>query len=94
MTPLFKTFTMPDTVFHKFFFPSIQPVTVVKRIIAVLDEQDSQHISVPFYTNICPYLRHLPSFIRDLAQWAANANYAMDHFQNISGRRADEVKKD
>ncbi|KAG6910966.1 hypothetical protein DXG01_006020 [Tephrocybe rancida] len=69
MTPLFQTFSVPDNVFYKFFFPTVQPVTVVKRIIAVLDEQDSQHISVPFYTNLCPYITHMPSFIRDLTQW-------------------------
>ncbi|KAG6842050.1 hypothetical protein C0991_003576 [Blastosporella zonata] len=68
MTPLFEKATLPDNVFYKFFFPTIQPVTVVKRIIAVLDEQDSQHISVPFYANFSPYVQHLPSFLRDLAQ--------------------------
>ncbi|KAG6903406.1 hypothetical protein C0995_005429 [Termitomyces sp. Mi166 len=90
LTPLFNTFYTPDTVFSNFFFPSVQPVAVVKRIIAVLDEQDSQYIRIPFYVNICPYLQHMPSFLRDLAQWAAYANNAMDHFSKVTGRRQDE----
>ncbi|KAG6878564.1 hypothetical protein C0993_003019 [Termitomyces sp. T159_Od127] len=94
VTPLFRTFSMPDTVFSKFFFPSVQPVALVKRIIAVLDEQDSQHISIPFYVTLCPYLQHMPSFLRDLAQWLAHANYAMDHFTKVTGYRQDEEKKD
>ncbi|KAG6832146.1 hypothetical protein H0H92_004877 [Tricholoma furcatifolium] len=88
-TSMFNTVTFPDTAFHKFFFPSVQPVTVVKSIIAALDEQDSVHIYLPFYTNFAPYLRHLPSFLRDFAQWLGNPpfiknKYLEEHFKSAS----------
>ncbi|KAG5728470.1 Short-chain dehydrogenase/reductase family 16C member 6 [Termitomyces sp. T112] len=93
MTPMFNTFSTPDTAFYKFLFPSVQPVALVKRIIAVLDEQDSQCIRIPFYVHLCPFLQHMPSFFRDLAQWLAHANFAMDHFSKLTGRRQDEEKE-
>jgi hypothetical protein len=43
----------------------------VKRIIAALDERHSQQIYLPFYANFAPYLNHLPSFLRDFAQWVS-----------------------
>jgi hypothetical protein len=43
----------------------------VKRIIATLDEQHSQTIYLPFYVNFTPFLRLLPSFLRDFAQWVS-----------------------
>lgn len=70
-TPMFSTIKWPPFALHRFFFPSIPSVTVVKRVIAALDEQHSQTIMVPFYVLITPYLRHLPSFMRDFAQWAS-----------------------
>ncbi|KAG5648850.1 hypothetical protein DXG03_000199 [Asterophora parasitica] len=81
---------VPDRAWYKFFFPTIQPITVVKRIIAALDDQHSQQISIPFYTNFVPFLPHLPSFMRDFAQWVANANYSMERFTKVSGLRPDE----
>ncbi|KAG6821501.1 hypothetical protein H0H93_000009 [Arthromyces matolae] len=69
LTPMFQTFSMPETAFHKFLFPSVQPVAVVKKVIAALDEQDSQDITLPFYTHAAPYLRLFPSFARDFFQW-------------------------
>ena len=68
-TTMFSTATFPSFPFFKFFCPSVQPVTVVKRIIAALDDQHSQTVLLPFYTNFIPYTRHLPSFLRDLVQW-------------------------
>jgi len=90
LTPMFKTLSVPESSWYKFFFPSVQPITIVKSIIAALDEQHSQHIMLPFYTNFIPYLSHLPSFLHDFVQWIAHANYAMVHFSKISGRRSEE----
>jgi hypothetical protein len=70
-TTMFSTVTFPSFLFFKFLCPSVQPVTVVKRIIAALDDQHSQTILLPFYTNFIPYIRHLPSFLRDLVQWVS-----------------------
>jgi len=70
-TAMFSTVTFPSFPFFKFFCPSVQPVTVVKRIIAALDDQHSQTVLLPFYTNFIPYIGHLPSFLRDLVQWVS-----------------------
>lgn len=71
-TPLFSRLpSLPANTssFYKFFTPSLQPVTVVKRIIAALDERHSRVIFMPFYTQFVPYLPILPSFARDFVQW-------------------------
>jgi len=47
----------------------LEPITVVKAIIAALDEQHSRTVYLPFYANFVPLLRLLPSFLRDFAQW-------------------------
>jgi len=89
-TPLFSTVRLPDNWFYKFFVPSLPPVTVVKAIIAALDERHSRILYMPFYTNFTPWLKVVPSFIRDLGQWLSGADYAMRGFVKISGRRPEE----
>jgi hypothetical protein len=66
---MFQTVKLPPNPLHRFCFPSIPPVTLVKSIITALDEQLSQVIMVPFYTQFGPLLKILPSFVRDLLQW-------------------------
>ncbi|KAI0254760.1 retinal short-chain dehydrogenase/reductase [Lactifluus subvellereus] len=101
LTSLFSTVRLPTSWLFRFCFPSLEPIAVVKRIIATLDEQHSQTIYLPFYANFTPLLRLLPSFLRDFAQWVSplystsdlpltTCNYAMDGFVKISGRREDE----
>lgn len=68
MTPMFSSITFPPVPSLKFLLPSVQAVTVVKSIITALDESQSQIIMTPFWTNSAPLMRHLPSFLRDLAQ--------------------------
>ena len=65
---MFKTASFPKFPLFKFFSPSLQPVTVVKRVIAALNDQHSQTIFIPFFVNFVPFVGHLPSFLRDLAQ--------------------------
>lgn len=104
---MFKTISFPKSPFFRFFCPSLQPVAVVKRIIAALNDQHSQTIYMPFYVNFGPYVGLLPSFLRDLIQkvdltapyfefiWIyhkiAGADYAMVNFVKLSGLRPDEV---
>ncbi|KAI0005082.1 retinal short-chain dehydrogenase/reductase [Russula compacta] len=90
LTPLFSTIRLPDSWFFRFCFPSLEPIAVVKKIIAALDGQHSQTVYLPFYANFTPILRLLPSFLRDFAQWFTNADYAMESFTKVSGRREDE----
>ncbi|KAF9006603.1 retinal short-chain dehydrogenase/reductase [Cyathus striatus] len=91
LTPLFKTINFPRNPVFQFFLPSVQPITIVKRIIQALDEQHSQTIMVPFYANFMPALRLMPSFLQDFLRWITYADYAMGHFIKISGRREDEL---
>jgi len=90
LTPLFSTVSIPQNWLYKFFVPSLAPVTVAKAVIAALDEQHSRVIYLPFYANFVPYLILMPSFIRDFGQWLSGADYGMDHFVKVSGRRSDE----
>ncbi|KAF8622123.1 hypothetical protein AX15_007256 [Amanita polypyramis BW_CC] len=90
MTPMFSSITFPPVPSLEFFLPTVQPVTVVKRIIAALDENQSQVILTPFWTIFAPVLQHLPSFVRDLAQNVTGADYSMQNFVKITGRRKDE----
>jgi len=90
LTPLFSTIHLPSGWFFRFCFPSLEPVAVVKAIITVLDEQHSRTVYLPFYANFTPLLSLLPSYLRDLAQWITGADYAMDGFVKVSGRREDE----
>lgn len=68
LTPLFSSIELPSNPIFKFVAPSIAPVTVVKSIITALDAQQSRTIYLPFYTNLTPALRMVPSYVRDLAQ--------------------------
>ncbi|PPQ77662.1 hypothetical protein CVT25_011097 [Psilocybe cyanescens] len=90
LTPMFKTVSLPKYPGFSFLAPSIHPVSLVKKIIAALDDQHSQTIFLPFYVNFVPYVGHLPSFLRDVFQWISGADYAMENFVKISGRRPDE----
>ncbi|TFY72993.1 hypothetical protein EVG20_g39 [Dentipellis fragilis] len=90
LTPLFSTVRLPSSWLYKFFVPSVAPVDVAKKVIAALDEQHSQTIYLPFYANFVPYLKIVPSFIRDFAQWLSYADHGMEEFVKVSGRRPDE----
>jgi len=89
-TPMFSTVILPTFPFFTFFCPTVQPVTVVKKIITALDDRHSQTILLPFYTNFIPYIGHLPSFLRDFVQWVSGADTAMARFIKTSGRRPEE----
>jgi len=90
-TPLFSTATFPDNVFFRFFVPSLAPVTVVKAIIAALDSQESRMILLPFYTYSVLIMKLLPSFVRDLVQKIAYADFVMKDFTKATAIREDEM---
>jgi len=89
-TPLFSSANMPTHPLGKFFIPSLHPVTVVKKVIAALDEQHSQILLLPFYANFVPYLQHMPSFVVDFVNWILGVDSAMKSFVKVSGRRPEE----
>ncbi|KAL9713142.1 hypothetical protein Ac2012v2_004383 [Leucoagaricus gongylophorus] len=98
-TSLFQTIRYPSKKIQRFLFPPIEPVDVVKPIIAALDSQLSQTIMIPFYTQLGPYMNLMPSFVFDFAQYITFATHAMSFFTKTSGRREDEgpvpdLKKD
>jgi len=85
-TPLAST-VVPSP---QFFFPTLHPIDVVKRVIQALDDTHSQLIYLPFYVHFMPYLQLLPDWFADFASWVSNADFAMKGFVKTSGRRAEE----
>lgn len=90
MTPLFSRMSLPTAAWFKFLAPSLPPHTIAKAIIAALDEQESRTIYLPFFTNFVRLVEILPSFGRDFFQWLSGADYAMQGFVKVSGRRPEE----
>lgn len=68
---MFSTVTHPTSRLYQFFFPSLQPLEVVKKIIASLDDRHSKTIYLPFYATFSPLSSLAPSFVRDLMQWVS-----------------------
>lgn len=89
-TSMFSTVTHPTSRLFQFFFPSLQPLDVVKKIIASLDNRCSETIYLPFYATLSPLSPLAPSFIRDLVQWVVGADYSMQGFKLRGGERASE----
>ncbi|KAJ7721179.1 retinal short-chain dehydrogenase/reductase [Mycena maculata] len=85
-TDMFATLKAPP----QFFFPTLHPITIVKRVIQALDETHSQTIYLPFYAHFMPALQLLPDWFADFASWASNADFAMKDFVKMSGRRPEE----
>lgn len=79
LTPLFATVSYPKSGWHQFFFPSVAPVDVVKSIIQALDDQHSKTIMLPLYSHLMPYRQHLPSYLKDFAQWVSNHESGDNH---------------
>lgn len=86
-TPMFSRMSLPSSTLYDFLVPSLEPVEVVKAIIASLDDRHSRTIYLPFYTHFTGLLNLMPSFIRDLGQWYSGADYAMEGFVKVSGKR-------
>jgi hypothetical protein len=75
-TALFATLNAPS----QFFFPTLHPIEVVKRVIKALDETHSQTIYLPFYAHFMPALQLLPDFVADFSSWVrvfASLSYAL-----------------
>ncbi|KAF9238743.1 retinal short-chain dehydrogenase reductase [Melanogaster broomeanus] len=90
-TPLFSTMATPNNVLHRFLWPSLAPVTVVKAIITALDSQQSQTLFMPSYTHLSVVMRCLPSFVRDFMQKLSCADFMMEGFRKVTAVRDDEV---
>ena len=75
-TSMFSAVTHPTSPLYQFFFPSLQPLEVVKKIIASLDDRHSKTVYLPFYANLSPLSSLAPSFIRDLMQWVSDSAYS------------------
>jgi len=65
-TSMFSTVTHPASSLYQFFFPLLQPLEVVKKIIAALDDRHSKTIYLPLYANLSPLSSLAPSFVRTL----------------------------
>jgi hypothetical protein len=75
-TSMFSTVTHPTSNLYQFFFPSLQPLEVVKKIIASLDDRHSKTIYLPLYATLSPLSLLVPSFIRDLLQRVSVSDYS------------------
>ena len=80
-TTLFSDISFPKSRLYDFFAPPVQPHEVVKAIISALDEDESRVIRMPFYTQMArfwtPGVGVAPSWLVDLVQWVAGADFAM-----------------
>jgi len=90
LSPMFSKAAFPTARWWRFLVPPLQPVTVVKAIIATLDNRHSQTINLPFYVNFAFACRAMPSFMRDACQWLSGADDAMKPFSKVTGRREEE----
>lgn len=90
LTPMFSRMSLETAWWFKFLVPSVPPHTVAKAVIAAIDTEQSMTIYMPFYTNFVPWVSLLPSYGRDFFQWLSRADYSMQGFVKVSGRRPEE----
>ena len=74
-TRMFSTVAHPTSRLYRFFFPLLQPLEVVKNVIASLDDRHSKTIYLPFYATLSPLSSLAPSFVRDLMQRVSVSDY-------------------
>ncbi|CEH13419.1 Hydroxysteroid 17-beta dehydrogenase 11 [Ceraceosorus bombacis] len=60
-----------------FLAPTVEAEQVAQEITAAVERQESTHIALPFYANLVPWLKVVPTFLRDLAQWMGDADDSM-----------------
>ena len=75
-TSMFSTVKHPTSRLCRFFFPSLQPLEAVKKIIASLDDRHSKTIYLPFYATLSPLASLAPSFVRDIVQRVSVSDYS------------------
>ncbi|KAK6906952.1 hypothetical protein L486_04327 [Kwoniella mangroviensis CBS 10435] len=83
-TSLFSKTVLPSSRLFNFFCPPLQSHQIVKVIIDNLDSRESKIIRLPFYTNLARVINDsvgvVPSWMRDLIQRIAGADYAMKEY--------------
>ncbi|CAJ0636047.1 8881_t:CDS:10 [Entrophospora sp. SA101] len=62
---------------YPFITPPLAPLDVVKRIVTSLDKNQGEDILTPYYANLMPLLRFLPSFFHDSLHKAFKVDYGM-----------------
>jgi len=99
-TPLFSHVTLPPKQsplsrlpgLYNFLFPSMHPVEVAKAVISVIDEQHSVVIKLPWYVNWVGIVEHFGTSVGwAWCKWITGADWAMEGFVKVSGRREDEL---
>ncbi|WVQ83557.1 hypothetical protein IAT38_005698 [Cryptococcus sp. DSM 104549] len=105
LTSLFSRTALPSSRLFSFLCPSLQPHTIVKQVIAALDEGESRVIRLPWYTNAARVMGDgvgvVPRWMRDGMQWYAGADWAMRGYgprpdageRLIAERQAQESEK-
>lgn len=93
LTQLFQTVRYTKRI-QRFLLPPLQPVDVVKPIIAALDSQLSQTIMVPFPVQLGPYINLMPSFVHDLLEYITSTNQMMAFFRGENEGACADLKKE
>lgn len=63
--------------FARFLAPPVSTAKVANAVIDALECQESRIVAIPWYAAWTPFLRVLPSFVRDGIQALLGANYSM-----------------
>ncbi|CAH7671389.1 hypothetical protein PPACK8108_LOCUS6163, partial [Phakopsora pachyrhizi] len=78
---------------NQFFFPSLSPHDIAKKILRSIDNEESEEIFVPLYTNYSWLMKVLPYFMIDLVHLASNSNQSMIHISSNTSH-TDSYKDD
>ncbi|PWN40302.1 NAD(P)-binding protein, partial [Ceraceosorus guamensis] len=77
-----------------FLAPTVEAEQVAQEITAAVERQESTHIALPFYANLVPWLKVVPTFLRDLAQWVSRRRtgaFARTLDQNLREMHSDSL---
>jgi len=94
-TPLGNKIVLPlaGNPLFDFVFPALQPADVVNEIMGALESQQSRWIVTPFSCIFGDYINLLPSFIRDVVQWATRLDDSMNEYTRLAALQASEGEK-
>jgi NAD(P)-dependent dehydrogenase (short-subunit alcohol dehydrogenase family) len=80
-TPLFEGVKTPSN----FFAPIVEPVEVLKDMIAAIESGSSEELALPLYARWIEWLNVLPVGVQRIARWAAGVDEAMKDYVGRDG---------
>jgi len=85
-TPLFYGVETPSS----FFAPVVEPVDVVKEIVAAVESGKGGMIGTPLYARWVDWYNVLPVGVQVLARWIAGVDRGMQTFKGREGMKSDK----